>query len=115
MADKEELDDRADNGTLNNIIDNDDKVEEPTVLMTFSSLKTVIAYYKKYAKQTGFTVVKIGIKKEDDIVYYITLTCSREGKPRKSKVDATKVVNGIRNALNTCMYNSQTCKEFKRN
>jgi hypothetical protein len=56
---------QADNGTLNDMIDDDDKVEEPKVSMTFSSLETVIAYYKKYAKQTGFAVIKRGIKKEE--------------------------------------------------
>ena len=92
MDDKEELDDRADNDTLNDMIDEDDKVEEPKISMTFTSKETVIAYYKKYAKQTVFVVIKRGIKKtEDDIVYYLTLTCSREGKPRQSRADATRV------------------------
>ncbi|GLT68264.1 hypothetical protein SLA2020_405130 [Shorea laevis] len=58
--------------------------------MTFTSKETLIAYYKKYAKETGFAVIKRGIKKTEDIVYYLTLTCSREGKPRKSRADATK-------------------------
>jgi hypothetical protein len=41
----------------------DDKVEEPKESMTFGSLGNVCSYYKKYAKQDGFAVIKRGIKK----------------------------------------------------
>jgi hypothetical protein len=40
------------------IIDGNEKVEEPKELMVFSLEEGVCLYYRTYAKQVGFSVVK---------------------------------------------------------
>jgi hypothetical protein len=40
------------------IIDGNEKVEEPKELMVFSLEEGVCLYYRTYAKQAGFSVVK---------------------------------------------------------
>ncbi|XP_062162193.1 uncharacterized protein LOC133869255 [Alnus glutinosa] len=64
LDDEEEFDDKEDNGSLYEIIDGNGKVEEPKSGSTFSSLEEVVSYYRKYAKQIGFAVIRRGIKKK---------------------------------------------------
>jgi hypothetical protein len=99
LDDEEEFDDKEDNGSLYEIIDGDGKVEEPTSESKFSSLEEVISYYRKYAKQIGFVVIRRGIKKKGNRDVYIILACIREGKQRKSKSDAKKAIPKIRLVL----------------
>ncbi|GLT54152.1 hypothetical protein SLA2020_273750 [Shorea laevis] len=81
------------------LVGGDEKVEEPKESMTFGSLDDVCSYYRKYAKQDGFGVVKRGIKKRGDEVYYIILTCSRQGKCR-SRTDDTNT-KGVPTTIKT--------------
>lgn len=56
-------------------------------------LEEVEDYYRKYGQQVGFDVVKRTRKNgKDGSPKYITLTCIRQGKPKKGKGDCTKAV-----------------------
>ncbi|XP_062153444.1 protein FAR1-RELATED SEQUENCE 4-like [Alnus glutinosa] len=91
-----ELDDKEDNEPQYKMIDVNDKVEEPKESMMFDSLEEVEDYYRKYGRQVGFGVVKrTGKKGKDGSPKYITLTCIRQGKPKKGKGDCTKPVPKI--------------------
>ncbi|XP_062147885.1 protein FAR-RED IMPAIRED RESPONSE 1-like [Alnus glutinosa] len=68
---------------------------KPTSGSTFSSLEEVVFYYRQYAKQTSFAVIRRGIKKKGNRDVYIILACIREGKQRKSKSDAKKAIPKI--------------------
>jgi hypothetical protein len=108
-----EMDDKEDTDAQYKIIDGDEKVEEPKELMVFSSEEEVCLYYRTYAKQVGFGVVKRGKKKsKGGGAKYITLACARQGtierstssnavKPNptiktgcKAKINARRVVDG---------------------
>jgi hypothetical protein len=95
LCSEEEFDDNKDNVVLSEMIDRDDKVEEPQNSMSFSSHEKVISYYKKYAKQVGFGVLRRMIKKTPNgHPNYMILTCLRDGsKTRKS--NASKVTPTI--------------------
>jgi len=72
------LDDNEDNEPLYEMIDGNDKVEEPKEFMMFDSLKGVEDYYRKYGQQAGFGVVKRTEKKGKYGHHrYITLACIR--------------------------------------
>ncbi|XP_018830352.2 protein FAR1-RELATED SEQUENCE 5-like [Juglans regia] len=92
--------------------DDDERVEEPKSGMEFSTEKDLLAYYKRYAKQSGFGVKTFRTKREaDGSAKYLTIGCARGGtyhpshsnvsRPRpttktncKAKVNA-KLVNGV--------------------
>jgi hypothetical protein len=96
LCSEEELDDNEDNVVLPEMIDEDDKVEEPHKLMTFSSHEEVISYYKKYAKQVGFGVLRRMIRKTPDgHPKYMILTCLRNGSGTRSKSNASKATPTI--------------------
>jgi hypothetical protein len=52
------------NVVLLQMIDRDEKVEEPKPSMTFSSLEEVCSYYRKFASQVGFGVQRRTTKKK---------------------------------------------------
>jgi hypothetical protein len=95
LCSEEELDDNEDNFVLSKMIDGDDKVEEPQNSMSFSSHEEVISYYKKYAKQVGFGVLRRMIKKTPNgHPNYMILTCLRNGSGTR-KSNASKVTPTI--------------------
>jgi hypothetical protein len=92
LCSEEEFDDNEDNVVLPEMIDGDEKVEEPQNLMTFSSHEEVISYYKKYARQVGFGVLRRMIRKTPDgHPNYMILTCFPNGLGTQSKSNASKV------------------------
>ncbi|XP_042966947.1 protein FAR1-RELATED SEQUENCE 5-like isoform X4 [Carya illinoinensis] len=96
---------------MNDLSDDDEKVDPPTAGMKFPSDNEVLLYYKRYAKQEGFGVIIKRTKRDlDGNAKYVTIGCARGGryypsysnlaKPRattktdcKAKVNA-RVVNG---------------------
>jgi hypothetical protein len=91
LCSEEEFDDNEDNVVLPEMIDEDDKVEEPRKLMIFSSHEEVISYYKKYARQVGFGVLRRMIRKTPNgHPNYMILTCLRDGSGTQSKSNASK-------------------------
>lgn len=63
----------------------EDKVEEPKVGMLFNSIDEVNDFYLRYGKKMGFAVCRRSCRKGDDgEVRYVTVTCQREGKSRRS-------------------------------
>ncbi|XP_059431570.1 protein FAR1-RELATED SEQUENCE 5-like [Corylus avellana] len=90
LCSEEEFDDNDGNVVLPEMIDGDDKVEEPQNLMTFSSHE-VISYYKKNARQVGFGVLRRMIRNTlDGHPNYMILTCLRDGSGTQSKSNASK-------------------------
>lgn len=57
FSSEEELNDNEDNVVLLEMINGDEKVEEPKTSMIFTSLDEAISYYRKFAKQSGFGVL----------------------------------------------------------
>ena len=54
---------------------------EPRKGMVFDSEDDAIRFYKGYAKKKGFGVMRrMTIHREDNVVIYFTLACSRQGK-----------------------------------
>jgi hypothetical protein len=95
LCSEEEFDDNEDNIVLSEMIDGDDKVEEPQNSMSFSSHEEVISYYNKYAKQVGFGVLRRMIKKTPNgHPNYMILTCLRDGSGTR-KSNASKVTPTI--------------------
>ena len=91
LCSEEEFDDNEDNVVLSEMIDGDDKVEEPQNSMSFSSHEEVISYYKTYARQVSFGVLKRVIKKRPDgKPFYMVLTCMRDGQERNSRSTGVK-------------------------
>ncbi|XP_042974559.1 protein FAR1-RELATED SEQUENCE 5-like [Carya illinoinensis] len=96
---------------INDLSDDDEKVDPPIAGMKFPSDNEVLLYYKRYAKQEGFGVIIKRTKRDlDGNAKYVTIGCARGGryypsysnlaKPRgttktdcKAKVNAW-VVNG---------------------
>jgi hypothetical protein len=72
-----ELIDKEENAVLHMVKDNE-KVEEPEEFMTFSSLE-VCSYYRKYAKQAGFGVIKRSSRKIAGKKTYAIFICTRGG------------------------------------
>ena len=59
--------------------------------MIFNSHEEVISYYKAYARQVGFCVLKRVIKKRlDGKPFYMVLTCMRDGQERNSRSTGVK-------------------------
>jgi len=58
------LNDNEDNVVLLEMIDGDEKVEEPKTSIIFTSVDEVISYYRKFAKQSGFGVLTRTAKKK---------------------------------------------------
>jgi hypothetical protein len=85
----EELNDNEDNVVLLEMIDGDEKVEEPKTSMTFTSLDEVISYYRKVAKQSGFGGLT-RTKKKTIQPRYKVLTCSCEGRDRTNTSNVAK-------------------------
>ncbi|KAF5468439.1 hypothetical protein F2P56_012589 [Juglans regia] len=97
---------------MNEVSDDDNRVEPPKSGMQFSSDKEVLDYYKRYAKQEGFGVIIKRTKRDlDGDPKYVTIGCTRGGryypshnnlsKPRpttktdcKAKINA-RFVNGV--------------------
>ncbi|XP_035546682.1 protein FAR1-RELATED SEQUENCE 5-like [Juglans regia] len=97
---------------MNEVLDDDNRVEPPTSGMQFSTDKEVLDYYKRYAKQEGFGVIIKRTKRDlDGDAKYVTIGCARGGryypshsnlaKPRattktdcKAKINA-RFVNGV--------------------
>uniref|UniRef100_A0A5B7A3Y2 Protein FAR1-RELATED SEQUENCE n=1 Tax=Davidia involucrata TaxID=16924 RepID=A0A5B7A3Y2_DAVIN len=65
------------------LVNLEDKVEEPDVGKIFNSYDEVYDYYIRYAKKMGFAVSKrTSSRGRDGELKYITFTCSRAGKSR---------------------------------
>jgi hypothetical protein len=65
------------------LIDGDENVEEPKRGVTFSSIEELSLYYRRYAKQEGFAVVRKKASKDPSgCINRITLACSREGNTK---------------------------------
>ncbi|XP_040994324.1 protein FAR1-RELATED SEQUENCE 1-like [Juglans microcarpa x Juglans regia] len=97
---------------MNEVSDDDNRVEPPKSGMQFSTDKEVLDYYKRYAKQEGFGVIIKRTKRDlDGDAKYVTIGCARGGryypshsnlsKPRpttktdcKAKIN-TRFVNGV--------------------
>ncbi|XP_028077431.1 protein FAR1-RELATED SEQUENCE 6-like isoform X1 [Camellia sinensis] len=61
----------------------EDNVEDPKLGMEFNSIDEIYNYYRRYAKQNGFSVSKRTCKKGDDgKTKYVSVSCNRAGKPR---------------------------------
>jgi hypothetical protein len=86
----EELNDKEDNVVLLKMIDGNEKVEEPKPSMTFTSLAEVCSYYRKFAKQAGFDVIKRTTKRKAGQPRYVILICSRGGPKRTSTSNVAK-------------------------
>ncbi|KAF5475279.1 hypothetical protein F2P56_007102 [Juglans regia] len=97
---------------MNEVSDDNNRVEPPNVGMHFATDKEVLDYYKRYAKQEGFGVIIRRTKRDlDGSAKYVTIGCARGGKyypshsnfskPRpttktdcKAKINA-RFVNGV--------------------
>ncbi|XP_042979913.1 protein FAR-RED IMPAIRED RESPONSE 1-like [Carya illinoinensis] len=66
---------------MNDLSDDDNKVDPPTASMKFPSDKEVLLYYKRYAKQEGFGVIIKCTKRDlDRNAKYVTIGCARGGR-----------------------------------
>ena len=73
------------------MIDRNEKVEEPAELMTFNSHE-VISYYKAICYASWFCCVKRVTKKSlDGTPFYMVLTCVRDGKVRNNRSTSIKI------------------------
>ncbi|XP_022858998.1 protein FAR1-RELATED SEQUENCE 5-like [Olea europaea var. sylvestris] len=63
----------------------------PEVGMKFNDENELFDYYKKFAYAEGFPVRKKNSKKDnDDVLRYVTMTCSREGKRSSTTIGSLK-------------------------
>lgn len=77
---EEEVDEPMDTAT--HVVE---KVDEPKVGMMIDSYDALYDFYLRYSKQVGFAICKRSCRKdENQEMRYVTLTCAREGKTRRS-------------------------------
>ncbi|XP_042978104.1 protein FAR1-RELATED SEQUENCE 4-like isoform X3 [Carya illinoinensis] len=71
--------------------DDEVRVDAPRSGMEFESVKELLGYYKKYAKQEGFGVRTQRTKRDDDgRPVYVTVGCARGGKYQPKHKDISK-------------------------
>ncbi|KAF5476175.1 hypothetical protein F2P56_007910 [Juglans regia] len=76
-----------------NQVSDDEGVEEPKPGMEFATDKEFMAYYKRYTKQQGFSVIIQRTKREaDESAKYLTIGCARGGKyhPSRSNISRSR-------------------------
>ncbi|XP_035551092.1 protein FAR-RED IMPAIRED RESPONSE 1-like [Juglans regia] len=84
-VDIEHFDRECDEVGIDNDIECDETIEQPTVGMNFSSVEQVLSYHMKYGKQKDFRVCKRNSRQDDDgNIRWICLACVR-GDTSKSK------------------------------
>lgn len=70
----------------------EENIAEPKPGMEFESVDDVFEYYENYGNKIGFQVKKRSSKKtEDDVVYWVAIACSREGKTRSKCKNSFKM------------------------
>ncbi|XP_035547360.1 protein FAR1-RELATED SEQUENCE 4-like [Juglans regia] len=75
----------------NEVSDDDERVEEPKPGMEFATDKELLAYYKRYAKQQGFSVITQRTKRDaSGKPKYVTIGCARGGKYHPSHSNISK-------------------------
>ncbi|KAF5463022.1 hypothetical protein F2P56_018977 [Juglans regia] len=76
---------------VNEVSDDDNRVEPPNAGMHFATDKEILDYYKRYAKQEGFGVIIRRTKRDlDGSVKYVTIGCARGGKYYPSHSNLSK-------------------------
>ncbi|XP_041018010.1 uncharacterized protein LOC121260246 [Juglans microcarpa x Juglans regia] len=90
-ANIEHSDRECDEVGIDNSIECDETIEQPTVGMNFSSVEEVLSYYMKYGKQKGFGMCKRNSRQDDNgNIRWICLACVRGGTSKSKAVNVMK-------------------------
>ncbi|XP_062094199.1 protein FAR1-RELATED SEQUENCE 5-like [Humulus lupulus] len=74
-----------------------DKVVEPSIGMMFNSIDELLEYYRKYGNQFGFEVgIRSSTKGDDGELKYVSMACTRNGKPTHNSSNALKLYPSIK-------------------
>ncbi|OAY75154.1 Protein FAR-RED ELONGATED HYPOCOTYL 3 [Ananas comosus] len=91
----------------------DVNISAPEIGMTFINFDAVLNFYKHYAQEIGFAVVKRSTKMTDGKATYVIIACSRHGKmyrtvtnirprPSVAKTNCPARINVVINADSSC-------------
>ncbi|OAY70578.1 Protein FAR-RED IMPAIRED RESPONSE 1, partial [Ananas comosus] len=97
----------------------DVNISAPEIGMTFINFDAVLNFYKHYAQEIGFAVVKRSTKMTDGKATYIIIACSRHGKmyrtvtnirprPSVAKTNCPARINVVINADSSCVISKIT-------
>ncbi|OAY75548.1 Protein FAR1-RELATED SEQUENCE 2 [Ananas comosus] len=94
-------------------------ISAPEIGMAFINFDVVFNFYKHYAQEIGFAVVKRSTKMTDGKATYVIITCSRHGKmyrtvtnirprPSVAKTNCPARINVVINADSSCVISKIT-------
>ncbi|OAY81016.1 Protein FAR-RED IMPAIRED RESPONSE 1 [Ananas comosus] len=97
----------------------DVNISAPEIGMTFINFDVVLNFYKHYAQEIGFAVVKRSTKMTDGKATYVIIACSRHGKmyrtvtnirprPSVAKTNCPARINVVINADSSCVISKIT-------
>ncbi|OAY74017.1 Protein FAR-RED ELONGATED HYPOCOTYL 3 [Ananas comosus] len=97
----------------------DVNISAPEIGMTFINFDAVLNFYKHYAQEIGFAVVKRSTKMTDGKATYVIIACSRHGKmyrtvtnirprPSVAKTNCPARINVVINADSSCVISKIT-------
>ncbi|OAY76793.1 Protein FAR1-RELATED SEQUENCE 9 [Ananas comosus] len=97
----------------------DVNISAPEIGMTFINFDAVLKFYKHYAQEIGFAVVKRSTKMTDGKATYVIIACSRHGKmyrtvtnirprPSVAKTNCPARINVVINADSSCVISKIT-------